>query len=49
LKAKEERVPLPEVFQIIHQVGRCASMVLATWLAMMAAAFLLLWINRKKV
>jgi len=42
-------VPLPEVFQTIHQVGRYASMVLAIWSAMMAASFLLLWINRKRV
>ena len=35
-------MPLPEVFQTIHQVGRWASLVLGLWLAGMVASFLLL-------
>jgi hypothetical protein len=35
-------MPLPEVFQTIHHFGHFASWVLLVWLAMMAAAFLLL-------
>lgn len=40
-------MPLPEVFQTIHRVGQLASLVLMIWLAMMAAAFLLLKLKAK--